>query len=151
VHQREVLPNSLAFNLYPQVDVFMPSGYTREEDKMLYETRKIMGLPELPLEVTCVRVPVARCHSEAVSVEFAAPVTVAAARAALAAFPGVEVLDDPSSSAFPQPESVTGRDDVVVGRIRESRVFEHGLMFWVVGDQLLKGAALNAVQIAERL
>ena len=150
-HQREVLPHSLAFNLYPQVDVFMDSAYTREEDKMLYETRKIMDLPDLPVEVTCVRVPVARCHSEAVSVELAEPLTPEAARAAFAAFPGVEVVDDPDSLAFPQPDAVTGRDAVAVGRVRDSRVFDRGLVFWVVGDQLLKGAALNAVQIAELL
>lgn len=147
----EVLPHSLAFNLYPQVDVFMDTGYTKEEDKMLFETRKIMGLPELAVDVTCVRVPVARCHSEAVTIEFAKPVSPTQARAALAAFPGVQVMDDPSAESFPQPVSVTGRDDVVVGRIRQSRTFDPGLNLWVVGDQLLKGAALNAIQIAEHL
>jgi len=148
---REVLPHSLAFNLFPQVDVFMESGYTREEDKMLFETRKILELPELAVDVTCVRVPVARCHSEAVTIEFAEAVRPAQAREALAAFPGVQVQDDPGSGCFPQPISVTGLDDVVVGRIRPSRGFDPGLTLWVVGDQLLKGAALNAVQIAEHL
>ena len=148
---REALPHSLAFNLYPQVDVFMPSGYTREEDKLLHETRKIMELKELPVEVTCVRVPVLRCHSEAVTVELERPLAPDAARRALADQPGVAVDDDPKTGRFPQPEHVCGTDDVVVGRVRESRVFDPGLTFWVVGDQLLKGAALNAVQIAERL
>ncbi len=150
-YDAEVLPHSLAFNLYPQVDIFMDSGYTREEDKMLFESRKILGLPELVVDVTCVRVPVARCHSEAVTIEFAKLVTPERAREVLAAFPGVQVQDDPSAESFPQPVSVTGRDDVVVGRIRRSRTFDPGLTLWVVGDQLLKGAALNAVQIAEHL
>lgn len=148
---REVLPRQLAFNLFPQVDVFMPDGYTREEDKMLLETRKIMGLPELPVEVTCVRVPVLRSHSEAVSVELQRPLDPAAARAALAAFPGVQVEDEPAAARYPTPAQVSGQDPVWVGRVRASRVFDPGLNFWVVGDQLLKGAALNAVQIAELL
>lgn len=147
----EVLPHSLAFNLYPQVDVFTDGGHTKEEDKMVFETRKIMGLPDLAIDVTCVRVPVARCHSEAVTVELGRAVTPARAREVLAGFPGVQVQDDPGSESFPQPISVTGRDDVVVGRIRASRTFDPGLNLWVVGDQLLKGAALNAIQIAEHL
>jgi aspartate-semialdehyde dehydrogenase len=148
---REVLPHSLTFNLFPHVDVFQESGYTKEEDKMLFETRKIMDLPELAVEATCVRVPVLRCHCESVTVELARPLTPEQAHSHLGEFPGVTVEDDPSRAVFPQPVDVTGKDDVYVGRVRESRAFERGLTFWVVGDQLLKGAALNAVQIAELL
>lgn len=150
-HTPRVLQHSLAFNLFPHVDVFQPDGYTREEDKMQFETRKIMGLPELAVEATCVRVPVERCHSEALTVELRRPLSPEAARQALAAFPGVEVLDDPERARFPQPIHVRGEDPVFVGRVRASRLFEHGLALWVVGDQLRKGAALNAVQIAECL
>ena len=150
-YERQVLPHPLAFDLYPQVDAFMPSGYTFEEDKMVYETRKILELPDLPVEATCVRVPVLRCHSEAVSVALERNLEPDAARAALARFPGVEVLDDPAEQDFPQPGALSGKEEVVVGRVRPSRAFERGLAFWVVGDQLLKGAALNAVQIAEHL
>ena len=147
----EVLPHSLAFNLFPQVDVFQPSGYTKEEDKMLFESQKILGLPKLMIETTCVRVPVLRSHSEAVTVEFERPLSPAAAREALAAFPGVVVRDEPSRLEFPQPSQASGADPVYVGRIRASRIFDPGLAFWIVGDQLRKGAALNAVQIAELL
>jgi len=150
-HTPRVLQHSLAFNLFPHVDVFQPDGYTREEDKMQFETRKIMELPDLPVEATCVRVPVERCHSEAVTVELQQPLTPAEARKALAAFSGVEVLDDPEQARFPQPIHVTGKDPVLVGRVRESRLFQNGLALWIVGDQLRKGAALNAVQIAECL
>lgn len=150
-HTPRVLQHSLAFNLFPHVDVFQPDGYTREEDKMQFETRKIMGLPDLPVEATCVRVPVERCHSEAVTVELGRPLTPEAARQALAAFPGVEVLDDPQQARFPQPIHVHGEDPVFVGRVRASRLFANGLTLWVVGDQLRKGAALNAIQIAECL
>jgi len=150
-HTPRVLQHSLAFNLFPHVDVFQPDGYTREEDKMQYETRKILGVPDLAVEATCVRVPVERCHSESVTVELLKPLSPAQARQALAAFPGVEVLDDPEQARFPQPIHVTGTDPVVVGRVRASRLFENGLALWVVGDQLRKGAALNAVQIAECL
>jgi aspartate-semialdehyde dehydrogenase len=151
VYQPQVLEHSLAFNLFPHVDVFQPDGYTREEDKMQYETRKILGLPDLAVEATCVRVPVERCHSEAVTVELLRPLSPAQARQALAAFEGVEVLDEPEQAGFPQPIHVSGTDAVVVGRVRASRLFENGLALWVVGDQLRKGAALNAVQIAECL
>ncbi len=151
VHRPQVLQHSLAFNLFPHVDVFQPDGYTREEDKMQDETRKILGLPDLRVEATCVRVPVERCHSEAVTVELHRPLSPDQARDALAAFAGVEVLDDPEQARFPQPIHVSGRDPVVVGRVRQSRVFQNGLALWVVADQLRKGAALNAVQIAESL
>jgi aspartate-semialdehyde dehydrogenase len=147
----EVLPQSLAFNLYPQVDVFQADGYTREEDKMLFETRKILGLPELAVEATCVRVPVERCHSESVAVQLEREVTPEAARELFAQAPGLVVEDDPSQRLYPMPSTSTRRDAVAVGRVRPSRVFAPGLAFWLVGDQLRKGAALNAVQIAEAL
>jgi aspartate-semialdehyde dehydrogenase len=131
------------------VDVFTAQGYTREEDKMLFETRKVLGLPELAVEATCVRVPVLRCHSESVGVELRAPATVADAVAAFAGAPGLAVVDEPGDRLYPQPLTFSGRDEVGVGRIRPSRVFAPGLAFWLVGDQLRKGAALNAVQIAE--
>lgn len=149
--ESEVLPQSLAFNLFPHVDVFEADGYTREEDKMLHETRRLLGLPELPVEATCVRVPVDRCHSEAVTVELERSLTPDEARALFAAAPGLIVQDDPAAQLYPQPRPMAGRDEVAVGRIRRSRVFERGLSFWICGDQLLKGAALNAVQIAEAL
>lgn len=145
----KVLPQSLAFNLFPQVDVFMPDGYTREEDKLLLETRKILALPQLLIEATCVRVPVERCHSEAVAVQTARAITPAEARALFARAPGLEVIDEPAAGRYPMPRTSARRDAVAVGRVRPSRVFEPGLSFWLVGDQLRKGAALNAVQIAE--
>jgi aspartate-semialdehyde dehydrogenase len=149
--QSVVLPHSLAFNLFARIDVFGPDGYTREEDKLLHETRKILGLPDLAVEATCVRVPVERCHSEAVSVELEEAITPAAARAVLDAAEGVEVLDDPGEDRHPQPIHAAGRDPVLVGRVRESRAFTNGIAYWLVGDQLRKGAALNAVQIIESI
>jgi aspartate-semialdehyde dehydrogenase len=145
------LPHSLAFNLFPRVDTFQPDGYTKEEDKLLYETRKILDLPSLAVESTCVRVPVERCHSESVAVELERPLSPADARAILARAPGLVVDDEPGANRYPQPIDYASRDEVAVGRVRASRVFDHGLAFWLCGDQLRKGAALNAVQIAERL
>ncbi len=145
------LPQTLAFNLFPQVDVFQSDGFTREEDKMLHETRKILGLPALPVDATCVRVAVERCHSESVSVHLERPLSVAAARELLGKAPGVELVDDPANKRYPMPLPMAGRDPVAVGRLREARVFAPGLTFWLSGDQLRKGAALNAVQIAELL
>ncbi len=145
----KALPQSLAFNLFPQVDVFMPDGYTREEDKLLHETRKILSLPKLPVEATCVRVPVERCHSESVAVQTRDALAPAAARELFAQAAGLEVVDEPESGRYPMPRTSARRDAVAVGRVRPSRVFERGLSFWLVGDQLRKGAALNAVQIAE--
>jgi aspartate-semialdehyde dehydrogenase len=118
---------------------------------MVVETRKIMHLPHVAVSVTCVRVPVLRCHSESVNVEFASPVTLEAARAAFQAAPGIVVLDDPSSGVYPMPALLEGTDDTYVGRLRLDTGVENGLAFWVVADQLRKGAALNAVQIAELL
>lgn len=118
---------------------------------MVVETRKIMHLPDLPVAATCVRVPVLRCHSESVAVEFASPVSVAQAADALAAAPGVKVLDDPMSNTYPMPAELEGTDDTYVGRLRADTSVAYGLQLWVVADQLRKGAALNAVQIAESL
>jgi aspartate-semialdehyde dehydrogenase len=144
-------PHPIAFNLLPHIDSFLESGYTKEEAKMQDETRKIMHLPELPVSATCVRVPVYRAHSVAVSAEFERPVSVEQAREVLAKAPGLELVDEPQNNRYPMPFSVAGKDNCQVGRVRLDCAFENGLSFWVSGDQLLKGAALNAVQIAELL
>ena len=148
---KAVYPHQIAFNVLPQVDSFLPDGYTREEMKMENEGRKIMHHPGFRASVTCVRVPVFRAHSVAVSAEFVKPVTVDAARAVLARAPGLDVVDNPAAQEYPLPLTVAGRDHCAVGRVRKDCAMENGLCFWVVGDQLLKGAALNAVQIAEVL
>ena len=147
----EAYPFQIAFNVLPDVDAFLPSGYTKEEMKMQNESRKIMHHPEFLASVTCVRVPVYRAHSVAVAAEFEKPITPEQAREVLSRFPGIKVVDDPSKHLYPTPLSVSGKDECEVGRIRQDCAFENGLSFWVVGDQLLKGAALNAVQIAELL
>ena len=147
----EVLPHSLAFNLFLHNSPLQPNGYCEEELKMLNETRKIMGLPDLRLSATCVRVPVLRAHSEAVNIEFAEPFPVAEARELLAKAPGVELLEDFEANRFPMPTDVTGRDPVAIGRIRQDLSDPHALELWLCGDQIRKGAALNAVQIAELL
>jgi aspartate-semialdehyde dehydrogenase len=131
--------------------VFLEDGYTKEEMKMLHEGRKILGHPTLRVSTTCVRVPVMRCHSIAISAEFEKPVDVAAARQAIAEFPGVEVVDDPAAKRYPMPLDYALREKCGVGRIRRDSAFDNGLALWVVGDQLWKGAALNAIQIAEWL
>lgn len=148
---KTVYPWQIAFNVIPQVDAFLESGYTKEEMKMENEGRKIMGLPDFRASVTCVRVPVYRAHSVAVSAEFERPVSVAAAREALASAPGLKVVDEPSRHGYPMPLHVAGKDDCEIGRLRLDCALENGLAFWICGDQLLKGAALNAVQIAELL
>ncbi|MDO8561437.1 MAG: aspartate-semialdehyde dehydrogenase [bacterium] len=148
---KKVYPYQIAFNVLPHVDVFLPSGYTKEEMKMENEGRKIMGHPAFKASVTCVRVPVYRAHSIAVSAEFEKPITPAAARAALRTAEGIEVVDDVEKKVYPTPLDVSGKDNCQVGRIRKDCALKNGLAFWVVGDQLLKGAALNAVQIAEIL
>jgi aspartate-semialdehyde dehydrogenase len=148
---REVYPHQIAFNVLPHVDSFLPTGYTKEEMKMENEGRKIMHLPAFKASVTCVRVPVYRSHSIAVSAEFERPVSLEAAREALAKAPGLDIVDDPASKAYPQPLHTSERDNCAVGRLRLDCALENGLAFWVSGDQLLKGAALNAVQIAEEL
>jgi aspartate-semialdehyde dehydrogenase len=148
---KEVYPHQIAFNVLPQVDSFLPSGYTKEEMKMENEGRKIMHHPAFRASVTCVRVPVYRSHSVAVSAEFEKPVTVEAARAVLKKAPGLDVVDEPENKKYPMPLFTSGKDNCEVGRIRLDCAMDNGLAFWVSGDQLLKGAALNAVQIAEEL
>ena len=148
---REVYPHQIAFNVLPQVDSFLPSGYTKEEMKMENEGRKIMHHPAFRASVTCVRVPVYRAHSVAVSAEFEKPVTVAAALEVLQKAPGLDVVDNPAKSEYPLPLYQTDKYNCAVGRIRLDCALDNGLCFWVSGDQLLKGAALNAVQIAEEL
>lgn len=149
--KNEVFPHRIAFNLLPHIDVFEDSGYSREEIKMMNETRKIMGLPSLRITATTVRVPVVTGHSESVNAEFEKDVDLARARAALAGAPGVELLDDPATALYPTPAAAAGTDPTYVGRLRLDDSVENGLNFWVVADNLRKGAALNAVQIAELL
>jgi len=146
-----VLPHSLAFNLFLHNSPLEPGGYCEEELKMLNETRKIMDLPDLRLSATCVRVPVLRAHSEAVNIEFSEPFPVEEARALLAVAPGVELIEDFGANRFPMPTDVTGRDPVAVGRIRQDLSEPNALELWLCGDQIRKGAALNAIQIAELL
>ena len=148
---KEVYPHQIAFNVLPQVDSFLPTGYTKEEMKMENVGRKIMHHDKFRASVTCVRVPVYRSHSIAVSAEFAKPVTVAAARAVLKKAPGLDVVDEPENKKYPMPLFTSEKDNCEVGRIRLDCALDNGLCFWVSGDQLLKGAALNAVQIAEEL
>src|SRR5438105_6112568 len=147
----EVYPHPIAFNLLPHVDAFLESGYTKEEMKMQNEGRKIMHLPEFRASVTCVRVPVYRAHSVAISAEFERPVSVESAREVLAKAPGLELVDEPENNSYPMPITVAEKDNCQVGRVRVDCALNNGLSFWVSGDQLLKGAALNAVQIAELL
>jgi aspartate-semialdehyde dehydrogenase len=148
---REVYPHQIAFNVLPHVDSFLPSGYTKEEMKLENEGRKIMHHPSFRASVTCVRVPVYRAHSVAVHAEFDQPVTLAAARAVLQKAPGLKVIDEPAGNQYPLPLVQAGQDDCAVGRLRSDNAMDNGLAFWVSGDQLLKGAALNAVQIGEEL
>ena len=147
----EVYPHQIAFNVLPHVDSFLPTGYTKEEMKMENEGRKIMHHPTFKASVTCVRVPVYRAHSVAVSAEFEKPVTVEAAREVLRRAPGLDVIDDPAKCEYPLPLYLAEKDNCAVGRLRKDCALDNGLCFWVSGDQLLKGAALNAVQIAEGL
>jgi aspartate-semialdehyde dehydrogenase len=147
----QVYPHPIAFNVLPHVDVFLESGYTKEEMKMQNEGRKIMHLPDFRASVTCVRVPVYRAHSVAISAEFEKSISVEQAQEVLAKAPGVELVDEPLKNRYPMPLSVAGKDNCEVGRVRLDCALENGLSFWVSGDQLLKGAGLNAVQIAELL
>src|SRR5579859_6484332 len=148
---KEVYPHQIAFNVLPHVDSFLDNGYTKEEMKMENEGRKIMHHPAFRASVTCVRVPVYRAHSVAVSAEFDKPVTAEAARNVLSRAPGIDVVDAPEKKEYPLPLYVAEKYNCQVGRIRMDRALDNGLCFWVAGDQLLKGAALNAVQIAEEL
>jgi len=146
-----VYPHQIAFNLLPEIDLFLDNGYTKEEWKMVEETKKIMHADEIAISATCVRVPVLVGHSEAINVEFSEPMAPDTARRILATAPGVKVLDDVNISLYPQPWSVAGSDDVFIGRIRRDASNDCGLVMWVVADNLRKGAALNAVQIAETM
>jgi aspartate-semialdehyde dehydrogenase len=146
---RSVYPHQIAFNVLPHVDSFLETGYTKEEMKMQNEGRRIMHHPTFKASVTCVRVPVYRAHSIAVSAEFERPVSLNAAREVLASAKGLDILDEPANAQYPLPLKVAGSDNCQVGRLRMDCALDNGLAFWVVGDQLLKGAALNAVQIAE--
>jgi aspartate-semialdehyde dehydrogenase len=148
---RKVYPYQIFQNLIPQVDSFGDDGYTGEETKMREESRKIMGLPALLVSATCVRVPVIRAHSVAVNAEFERPVDLARARAAIAAFPGAELLDDPANKVYPTPLAYTRQVKCGVGRVRRDTALDNGLSFWVSGDNLWKGAALNSIQIAEAM
>ena len=150
--QAKVFRHPLPFNIIPHIDSFQPNGYTREEMKVAWESRKIMGMPGLPISCTAVRIPTLRVHGEAVTIETERPVTPEAARVVLAAAAGVKLVDDPAQALYPMPITATGQYDVEVGRIRRNDVFgDCGLDLFLCGDQLLKGAALNAVQIAERM
>lgn len=144
-----VYPCQIASNVIPQVDAFTETGYTKEELKMLNESQKILGLPELKVTCTCVRVPVHRSHSVSMTAQFSKTVDVEQARAVFADYPGINLKDDPEQNLFPVPLDTTLQDDCLVGRIRKDMVFNNALALWVVGDQVRKGAALNAVQIAE--
>lgn len=149
--ENKVYPHQIAFNVLPHVDSFLESGYTKEEMKMQGEGRRIMHHPTFRASVTCVRVPVYRAHSVAVNAEFERPVSLEKAREVLSKSPGLELVDDPASAQYPLPLNCAEKDDCQVGRLRYDCALDNGLAFWVAGDQLLKGAALNAVQIAERL
>jgi len=146
-----VYPHQIAFNILPEIDVFLDNDYTKEEWKMVEETRKIMHAPDIAISAVCVRVPVFIGHSEALHIEFSQPMAADDAKRILAQAPGVKILDDPAISLYPQPWSAAGTDDVFVGRIHRDASHPNGLVMWVVADNIRKGAALNTVQIAEEL
>ncbi len=146
-----VYPHKIAFNLFPHIEPFLENGYTKEEWKMIEETRKILHQPELAISATCVRVPVRICHSEAIHIEFENPINLMDAQKELSNFPGIQILDDPSNNQYPTPLNVAGKDDVFVGRLRQDSSHPNGLAMWVVSDNLRKGAGLNAIQIAEEI
>ncbi len=148
---KNVYPHQIAFNVLPHVDSFLESGYTKEEMKMQGEGRRIMHHQTFRASVTCVRVPVYRAHSVAVNAEFERPVSLEKARQVLSQAPGLELIDDPANAQYPLPLHCAEQDNCQVGRLRYDCALDNGLAFWVAGDQLLKGAALNAVQIAERI
>ena len=149
--KQEVFPTQIAFNLFPHIDVFQDNGYTKEEMKMVHETRKIMSAPNMQISATCVRVPVLRAHSEAVWVETEKPLSESVARELFEKEPGIVVQDERESGGYPTPWHITETQETYVGRIRKDISHPNGLTFWVVADQLYKGAALNAIQIAEVL
>jgi aspartate-semialdehyde dehydrogenase len=146
-----VYPHQIAFNVLPHIDSFLGSGYTKEEMKMVNETKKILGDDAVRLTATTVRVPVFRCHSESLNIETERELSANEARAVLSRAPGVVVLDAPGKNVYPLPVDAADKDETYVGRVREDDTVEHGLNMWIVSDNLRKGAALNAVQIAERL
>ena len=147
----DAFKHRIAFNCIPHIDIFMEGDCTKEEWKMVVETKKIMGDDNIAVAATCVRVPVLRCHAESVNVEFAGEVSVEAAKAALGSAPGIVLMDDPANCEYPMPGLLEGTDATYVGRVRKDPSVEHGLALWVVADQIRKGAALNAVQIAQLL
>jgi aspartate-semialdehyde dehydrogenase len=147
----EHFAHQIAFNCIPHIDVFLEDGSTKEEWKMTVETKKILGDDNIEVIANCVRVPVLRSHSEMVNVEFAEPIDLDAAIQAWRAMPGIQIVDDPEKKLYPMPALTAGTDDVYLGRIRRDPTVRWGLNFWCVADQLRKGAALNAVQIAELL
>lgn len=147
----ELFPHQIAFNCLPHIDVFLEDGYTKEEAKIVNETRKIMEEPAIKVSATAVRVPVFHGHSEAVNIEFESSMSPEYARDVLALSPGVAVVDDPSENSYPLAVDCAGKDEVFVGRIRKDDTLEHGLNIWIVSDNIRKGAALNSVQIAELL
>ncbi len=146
-----VYPHQIAFNVLPEIDIFMDNGYTKEEWKMAKETRKIMHADDIAISATCVRVPVFTGHSIAVNIEFSQPMSPDEAKHILAQAPGIKILDDPTISLYPHPWSAAGTDEVFVGRIRRDESHPNGLAIWIVADNLRKGAALNTVQIAEEM
>lgn len=150
-HAKAKVQHQIAFNMLPQIDVFDDDDYSKEELKIIRETRKIMGLPDLRITSTTVRVPVIYGHSEAVNVEFEQPISVAQVREALQNAPGIVVMDDPTSLLYPMPADLAGRDEVFIGRVRVDRSVSYGINMWVVADNIRKGAATNSVQIAETL
>jgi aspartate-semialdehyde dehydrogenase len=148
--ENEVFAHPLPFNVIPHIDKFLDDQYTKEERKVTWETRKIMGLPDLPVSCTCVRIPTLRAHAESITIETEKPIDIDRAFAVLREATGVEVVDDPSKNQYPMPLNASTKYDVEVGRVRKNDVFgEYGLDLFVCGDQLLRGAALNAVLIAE--
>jgi aspartate-semialdehyde dehydrogenase len=148
----ELFAHPIPFNVIPQIDKFQDNGYTKEEMKVVWETRKICSLPDLLVSCTAVRIPTFRAHAEAIVIETEKPIDPVRAREILSSAPGVKVVDDPAKLEYPMPLNATEKYDVEVGRIRQNLVFgAHGLEFFVCGDQILKGAALNAVQIAEQM
>ena len=149
--EAQALPHPIAFNLIPRIDSILPDGYTKEEEKMREETRKILHAPGISISATCVRVPVYLSHSLAMHIEFQRPISPEEVRKILEGTPGVKVLDSPEANLYPMPRDVAGSDDVYVGRIRKDASHPNGIAMWVVSDNLRKGAALNAIQIAEEV
>jgi aspartate-semialdehyde dehydrogenase len=149
--QCRVYPHQIAFNVLPHIDIFLENAYTKEEIKMVNETKKIMGDDSIRVTATTVRVPVFRCHAESVNIETEKNISANEVRAVLAAFPGIVVFDAPDRNVYPLPVNAAGKDEVYVGRVREDESVDNGINLWIVSDNLRKGAALNAIQIAEKL